>query len=61
MKSPRSFFVMFYNVHKENMFTIEIEDGRAVDGLKHFYLSPKYSSSYQLYKNSFPTPSFSAR
>ena len=22
------FFVLFYNVHKENMFTIEIEDGR---------------------------------
>ena len=22
-----NFFVMFYNVHKENMFTIEVEDG----------------------------------
>ncbi len=21
-------FVLFYNVHKKNMFTIEIEDGR---------------------------------
>ena len=23
-----NFFVLFYNVHKENMFTIEKEDGR---------------------------------
>ena len=26
--NPRTFFVLFYNVHKENMFTIKIEDGR---------------------------------
>ena len=27
--NPQTFcFVLFYNVHKENMFPIEIEDGR---------------------------------
>ena len=25
--NPQTFFVLFYNVHKENMFIIEIEDG----------------------------------
>ena len=27
LKSANFFFVLFYDVHKENMFTIEIEDG----------------------------------
>ena len=28
-ENPRIiFFVLFYNVHKENMFTINLEDGR---------------------------------
>jgi len=27
-KNPRIIFVLFYDVHKENMFTINIEDGR---------------------------------
>ena len=26
--NPKTFFVLFYNVHKENMFTIIIENGR---------------------------------
>ena len=26
--SPRIIFVLFYDVHKENMFTINLEDGR---------------------------------
>ena len=26
--NPRTFFCLFYNVHKENLFTIKIEDGR---------------------------------
>jgi len=25
---PRIIFVLFYDVHKENMFTINLEDGR---------------------------------
>ena len=28
LKSANFFFVLFYDVHEENMFTIEIEDGR---------------------------------
>ena len=24
----KPFFVLFYNIHKENMFTIKIDDGR---------------------------------
>jgi len=27
-ENPRSIFVLFYDVHKENMFTINLEDGR---------------------------------
>ena len=27
-ENPRIFFVLFYDVHKENMFTINLEDGR---------------------------------
>ena len=27
-ENPRIFFVFFYNVHKENMFTTNSEDGR---------------------------------
>jgi len=27
-ENPRIIFVLFYDVHKENMFTINIEDGR---------------------------------
>ena len=26
--NPRIIFVLFYDVHKENMFTINLEDGR---------------------------------
>ena len=28
LQNPRTFLFLFYNVHKEKMFTIEIEDGR---------------------------------
>ena len=28
-ENPRIIFVLFYNVHKENMFTINLEDGRS--------------------------------
>ena len=27
-ENPRIFFVLFYDVHKENMLTINLEDGR---------------------------------
>jgi len=27
-KNPLIIFVLFYDVHKENMFTINVEDGR---------------------------------
>ena len=27
-ENPRIIFVVFYDVHKENMFTINLEDGR---------------------------------
>ena len=27
-ENPRTIFVLFYDVHKENMFTINLEDGR---------------------------------
>jgi len=27
-KNPQIIFVLFYDVHKENMFTINLEDGR---------------------------------
>ena len=27
-ENPRMIFVLFYDVHKENMFTINLEDGR---------------------------------
>ena len=29
-ENPRIIFVLFYDVHKENMFTINLEDGREV-------------------------------
>ena len=28
LRNPRIIFVLFYDVHKENMFTINLEDGR---------------------------------
>ena len=27
-ENPQTIFVLFYDVHKENMFTINLEDGR---------------------------------
>ena len=27
-QNPRIIFVLFYDVHKKNMFTINLEDGR---------------------------------
>ena len=28
LENPRIIFVLFYDVHKENMFTTNLEDGR---------------------------------
>jgi len=28
IENPQIIFVLFYDVHKENMFTINLEDGR---------------------------------
>ena len=44
-ENPRIIFVLFYDVQKENMFTINLEDGREAPSkasfckffLKHFY------------------------
>ena len=39
-ENPRIIFVLFYDVHKENMFTIDLEDGReAPSKASHLYLS----------------------
>ena len=27
-ENPQTIFILFYDVHKENMFTINLEDGR---------------------------------
>ena len=41
-ENPRIIFVLFYNVHKENMFTINLEDGRE---------APSKASRLDLIKN----------
>ena len=35
-ENPRIIFVLFYDVHKENMFTINLEDGREKFGPDQF-------------------------
>ena len=46
-ENPRIIFVLFYDVHKENMFTINLEDGREAPSkasdIKQRYL-PHYFS-----------------
>jgi len=32
-ENPRIIFVLFYDVHKENMFTINLEEGNFITGL----------------------------
>ena len=39
-ENPRIIFVLFYDVHKENMFTINLEDGRVAPFKASFF---KYS------------------
>ena len=59
-ENPRIIFVLFYDVHKENMFTINLEDGREAPfkarkkGAKRLeflvYLKEdKFSVNYKIY------------
>ena len=36
-ENPRIIFVLFYDVHKENMFTINLEDGREAPSKTSIY------------------------
>ena len=36
-ENPRIIFVLFYDVHKENMFTINLEDGREAPSKASIY------------------------
>jgi len=36
-ENPRIIFVLFYDVHKENMFTINLEDGREAPAKASIY------------------------
>jgi len=38
-KNPRIIFVLFYDVHKENMFTINLEDGREAPSMASLYIN----------------------
>ena len=42
-ENPRIIFVLFYDVHKENMFTINLEDGREAPSKASVYKSLKCS------------------
>ena len=47
-ENPRIIFVLFYDVHKENMFTIDLEDGREAPSKASFiYLSQHYKPNLQ--------------
>ena len=37
-ENPRIIFVLFYDVHKENMFTINLEDGREAPSKASIYI-----------------------
>jgi len=37
-ENPRIIFVLFYDVHKENMFTINLEDGREAPSKASLYI-----------------------
>ena len=38
-ENPRIIFVLFYDVHKENMFTINLEDGREAPSKASLYIN----------------------
>ena len=48
-ENPRIIFVLFYDVHKENMFTINLEDGREAPSMASIINIPmimKYCNCY---------------
>ena len=47
-ESQRIIFVLFYDVHKENMFTINLEDGRGAP-----YKASLYIDLYTFHTNIF--------
>ena len=38
-ENPRIIFILFYDVHKENMFTINLEDGREAPSKANLYIN----------------------
>ena len=38
-ENPRIIFVLFYDVHKENMFTINLEEGRKAPSKASLYIN----------------------
>ena len=38
-ENPRIIFVLFYDVHKDNMFTINLEDGREAPSKASLYIN----------------------
>ena len=43
-ENPRIIFVLFYDVQKESMFTINLEDGREAPSKASFFIFCNYSS-----------------
>ena len=45
-ENPRIIFVMFYDVHKENMFTINLEDGREAPSKASYCIFSHFSELF---------------
>jgi len=45
-ENPRIIFVLFYDVHKENMFTINLEDGREAPSKASISIFVHYNNSW---------------
>ena len=48
-ENPRIIFVLFYDVHKENMFTINLEDGREAPKASFYKFQTKSIFSLDTY------------
>ena len=48
-ENPWIIFVLFYDVHKENMFTINLEDGRSKASNIHYTTLVLYSGTVEYY------------
>ena len=46
-ENPRNIFVLFYHVHKENMFIINLEDGRKAPSKASYTRKDNLSLKYQ--------------